>query len=136
VREKAMRTVLTLDRALEPILAAILALLDVPEEDAQWQVLDPPQRRRHTLEAVKRLLIRESQGQPVLVARIDRLPPEDKRLLQTAAVIGTEVSGPLLQTMLTRPKKRCTIAWHICRGRSSSTRPVCFTSAPIPSSMP
>jgi tetratricopeptide (TPR) repeat protein len=32
--------------------------------------------------------------QAVLAARIDRLPPEDKRLLQTAAVIGTEV--PLL----------------------------------------
>src|SRR4029077_7684092 len=29
--------------------------------------------------------------QAVLAARIDRLSPEDKRLLQTAAVIGTEV---------------------------------------------
>ena len=27
--------------------------------------------------------------QAVLAARIDRLPPEEKRLLQTAAVIGT-----------------------------------------------
>jgi predicted ATPase len=31
--------------------------------------------------------------QAVLAARIDRLPPEDKRLLQTAAVIGTEELG-------------------------------------------
>ena len=31
----------------------------------------------------------------VLAARIDRLPPEEKRLLQTAAVIGTEVPSPL-----------------------------------------
>src|SRR5262249_48333940 len=29
--------------------------------------------------------------QAVLAARIDRLPPEEKRLLQTAAVIGTDV---------------------------------------------
>src|SRR5262249_25988239 len=29
--------------------------------------------------------------QAVLAARIDRLPPEEKRLLQTAAVMGTEV---------------------------------------------
>src|SRR5262249_37736058 len=35
----------------------------------------------------------------VLAARIDRLPPEEKRLLQTAAVIGTEVPLPLLQTI-------------------------------------
>jgi tetratricopeptide (TPR) repeat protein len=37
--------------------------------------------------------------QAVLAARIDRLPPEDKRLLQTAAVIGTEVPLPLLRTI-------------------------------------
>src|SRR6266851_3429066 len=35
----------------------------------------------------------------VLAARIDRLPPEEKRLLQTAAVIGTEVPWPLLQAI-------------------------------------
>src|SRR5207237_1516126 len=37
--------------------------------------------------------------QALLAARIDRLPPEDKRLLQTAAVIGTEVPWPLLQAL-------------------------------------
>jgi len=58
---------LTLDRTLEPILPALLALLDVPVEDAPWQALDPGQRRQRTLDAVKHLLLRESQGQPVLV---------------------------------------------------------------------
>ena len=37
--------------------------------------------------------------QAVLAARIDRLPAEEKRLLQTAAVIGTEVPWPLLQAI-------------------------------------
>jgi len=37
--------------------------------------------------------------QALLAARIDRLPPEDKRLLQTAAVMGTEVPWPLLQAI-------------------------------------
>ena len=37
--------------------------------------------------------------QVVLAARIDRLPPEEKTLLQTAAAIGTEVSVPLLQAI-------------------------------------
>src|SRR5262249_8939722 len=37
--------------------------------------------------------------QAVLAARMDRLPPEGKRLLQTAAVIGTEVPLALLQTI-------------------------------------
>jgi class 3 adenylate cyclase/tetratricopeptide (TPR) repeat protein len=37
--------------------------------------------------------------QAVLAARIDRLPSEEKRLLQTGAVIGTEVPLPLLQAI-------------------------------------
>jgi tetratricopeptide (TPR) repeat protein len=40
----------------------------------------------------------------VLAARIDRLPPEEKRLLQTAAVIGTEVPLPLLQAIAELPE--------------------------------
>jgi class 3 adenylate cyclase/tetratricopeptide (TPR) repeat protein len=42
--------------------------------------------------------------QAVLAARIDRLPPEEKRLLQTAAVIGTEVPLPLLQAIAELPE--------------------------------
>src|SRR5262249_50637251 len=37
--------------------------------------------------------------QAVLAARIDRLPPEEKRLLQTAAVVGKDVPFPLLQAI-------------------------------------
>src|SRR5262249_6539585 len=43
--------------------------------------------------------------QAVLAARIDRLPPEDKRLLQTAAVIGTEVPLPLLHAIAELPEE-------------------------------
>jgi class 3 adenylate cyclase/tetratricopeptide (TPR) repeat protein len=37
--------------------------------------------------------------QAVLAARIDRLPPEDKRLLQAASVIGKDVPFPLLSAI-------------------------------------
>jgi tetratricopeptide (TPR) repeat protein len=43
--------------------------------------------------------------QAVLAARIDRVPLEDKRLLQTAAVIGTEVPLPLLQAIADVPEE-------------------------------
>jgi tetratricopeptide (TPR) repeat protein len=46
-----------------------------------------------------------STVQALLAARIDRLPPEDKRLLQTAAVIGAEVSWPLLQAIADMPEE-------------------------------
>jgi len=63
LREKVTGKLLTLDPALQPTLPAFLALLDVPGEDPQWQALDPAQRRQRTLEALKRLVLRESQVQ-------------------------------------------------------------------------
>jgi class 3 adenylate cyclase/tetratricopeptide (TPR) repeat protein len=66
-REKLTGRLLSLDRALESSLPALLWLLDLPVEDPQWQRLDPPQRHQRALEGVKRLLLRESQVQPVLV---------------------------------------------------------------------
>src|SRR5262249_57468019 len=43
--------------------------------------------------------------QAVLAARIDRLAPEDKSLLQTAAVIGTDVPFVLLQAIADMPEE-------------------------------
>jgi tetratricopeptide (TPR) repeat protein len=67
VRDKVTGKLLLLDRALEPDLAPLLWLLTVPVDDPAWDRLDAPERRQKTLDAVKRLLIRESQVQPVLV---------------------------------------------------------------------
>jgi tetratricopeptide (TPR) repeat protein len=67
IRERLTGKLLTLDPALGPTLPAFLSLLDVPVEDAAWQALDPPQRRQRTLDGLKRLLLRESQEQPLLL---------------------------------------------------------------------
>jgi len=67
IRERVAGKLLMLDRALEPLLTPLLALLDVPVAEAAWDALDPAQRRQRTLDAVKRLLLRESQVQPLLV---------------------------------------------------------------------
>ena len=67
IREKVTGKLLTLDKSLEPTLPAFLALLDVPVDDPMWQALDPFQRRQQTLGAVKRLLLRESQVQPLIL---------------------------------------------------------------------
>src|SRR5262249_52938215 len=67
IREKVTGKLLALDRALEPTLPALLSLLDVPGEDPAWQTMQPAQRRRHTLEGEKRLLLREAQEQPLVV---------------------------------------------------------------------
>src|SRR5207249_5027423 len=67
IREKVTGKLLTLDDSLRPTLPAVLALLDVPVDDATWQALDPLQRRQRTLDAVRRLLLREAREQPLLV---------------------------------------------------------------------
>jgi class 3 adenylate cyclase len=67
MREKLTGRLLTLDPALGPTLPAFLALLEVPVGDPAWQALDAAQRRQRTLDALKRLLLRESQVQPLLL---------------------------------------------------------------------
>jgi predicted ATPase len=67
MRQQLLGKVLDLDRTLEPLLPPLLGLLDVSGDDAASQARDPAQRRQHTLEALKPLLLRESQQQPLLL---------------------------------------------------------------------
>jgi class 3 adenylate cyclase/tetratricopeptide (TPR) repeat protein len=67
IRQKVIGKLLALDEVLQPTLPALFTLLDVPVEDPQWRVLEPLQRRQRTLEAVTRLLLRESEVQPLLL---------------------------------------------------------------------
>jgi tetratricopeptide (TPR) repeat protein len=67
IRAKVTGQVLTLDDALQETVPALLWLLDALPDDHAFLTLDPPQRRRRTLDALKRLLIRESLVQPVLL---------------------------------------------------------------------
>jgi class 3 adenylate cyclase len=67
IRAKVTGTVLTLDRGLEDTLPAITWLLDaLPPEDPFFS-FEPALRRRRSLEGVKRLLLRESRVQPLLL---------------------------------------------------------------------
>jgi tetratricopeptide (TPR) repeat protein len=67
VRAKVTGQILTLDEALQDILPALLSLLEVLPDDSPFRSLDPPQRRQRTLDALKRVLRRESQVQPLLL---------------------------------------------------------------------
>jgi class 3 adenylate cyclase/tetratricopeptide (TPR) repeat protein len=67
MRAKVTGQVLTLDDALQETIPALLALLDALPEDSPFQQLDPPQRRQRTLDALKRVLVHESQAQPLLL---------------------------------------------------------------------
>jgi tetratricopeptide (TPR) repeat protein len=67
IRAKVTGQVLTLDETLQDTLPALLALLDAVPNNSPFLQLDPPQRRRRTLDGLKRVLLRESQAQPLLL---------------------------------------------------------------------
>jgi class 3 adenylate cyclase/predicted ATPase len=67
VRAKVTGQVLTLDETMQETIPALLWLLDVLPDDSPFRTLEPAQRRQRTLEALKRVLLRESQVQPLLL---------------------------------------------------------------------
>jgi len=71
IRAKVVGRMTGLEGGLEALLPPILALLDVPVEDPGWTALDAAQRRRRTIDVVKRLLVTESQAQPLLLVLED-----------------------------------------------------------------
>jgi hypothetical protein len=66
-REKVTGKVLALDRALEDTLPYVFALLGITDPMSALPQMDSQVRRRSTLEAVKRILLRETLDPPDLI---------------------------------------------------------------------
>jgi hypothetical protein len=66
-REKINGRIITLDRALENALPYLFALLGLIEGDDPLVGMDRQARRRHTLDAIKRVILRESLNQPLMI---------------------------------------------------------------------
>jgi class 3 adenylate cyclase/tetratricopeptide (TPR) repeat protein len=85
IRAKVTGQVLTLDEALQDTIPALLSLLDALPEQSPFLTLDPPQQRQRTLDALKRVVLRESQVQPLLLVFEDLhwIDAETQALLNT-----------------------------------------------------
>src|SRR5258705_5944922 len=66
-REKVGGKVLMLDRSLEDTLPYLFALLGIEEQPLPLQQMDAQIRRRRTFEALKKLFLRESLNQPLIL---------------------------------------------------------------------
>ena len=66
-RVKVNGNVLTLDRSLEDTLPYLFALLGIIDGDDPLAQMDAQVRKRRTLDAIKRILLRESLNQPLMV---------------------------------------------------------------------
>ncbi len=66
-RERVIGKVLGLDRNLEDILPYLFALLGIEEQPSPLQQMDSQIRRKRTFEALKKLFLRESLKQPLVL---------------------------------------------------------------------
>jgi predicted ATPase len=66
-REKVLGKVLGLDRSLEDTLPYLFALLGLEDSTSSLHQMDPQIRRRRTFEVLKRLFLRESLNQPLIL---------------------------------------------------------------------
>jgi tetratricopeptide (TPR) repeat protein len=67
IRAKVTGQILTLDESLQETIPPLLSLFDALPEDSPFLHLDPPQRRQRILDGLKRILLRESQVQPLVL---------------------------------------------------------------------
>ncbi|MGT2460346.1 AAA family ATPase (plasmid) [Cupriavidus basilensis] len=105
-REKLTGKVLTLDRALEDTLPYLLQLLGAAESSSALAQMDTQIRQQRTFEAISRLLVRESQAQPLelIVEDLQWLDSETEAFL---GFLGESVaSARILLLVNFRPEYR------------------------------
>ena len=106
VRSKVTGTILTLDESLKDGVPAILGLLDALPAESAFLQQAPPQRRQATLEGLRRLIVRETQVQPVILVFEDLhwIDSETQALLD--ALVENVASARLLVAVNYRPEYR------------------------------
>ena len=103
---KIRRRVAALDEQMAEHVAPLLALFDVPTDDAHWEASDPPHRHRRTLDAVTALLERESRVTPLIVV-IEDLHAVDAETQELLDAITAKLANERLLLMIEhRPEYR------------------------------
>ncbi len=103
-RKKIAKRVVELDEKLKPILSPLQDLLSLKVEDEEYLKLEPKQRKERTFEALRDLLIRESQTRPLVLA-VEDLHWVDKTSEEFLDyLIGWLASARILLILLHRPE--------------------------------
>ena len=104
VRAKVTGNVLTLDEGLKDSVPPLLWVLDALPKDHEIIGLEPAARRTRTIEAVKRVLLRESRTQPLVLVFEDLhwIDAETQALLD--ALVESLPTTPILLAVNYRPE--------------------------------
>jgi class 3 adenylate cyclase/tetratricopeptide (TPR) repeat protein len=115
ITEKVAGRLLALgDSSPTPAVSPLLWLLDVATEDAAWERIDAPQRRRLALDAIKRLFLGESFVRPLILVMEDLhwVDAESQELLE--ALVDAAPTARMLLLVNYRPEYQ-----HAWAGRGS-----------------
>ncbi len=110
---KVRSHILALDKALEPLLPALLAVLDLPPNDTAWETLGAPQRRGLMVDGLKAVFLRESRRKPLILVLEDLHWFDQESLGFLDLLIDGLGAAPLLLLMTYRPEFR-----HAWTGKS------------------
>src|SRR5206468_11939884 len=116
IRARVSSHLITRDRSLAPFVPAFLALLDVPVDDPDWTELDPLRRRARTIEGIQRLLMSESQREPVVLALEDLHWADSETHAVLDAIIEALPDARILMIVSYRPEYQ-----HSWGGKSCCT---------------
>jgi transcriptional regulator with AAA-type ATPase domain/tetratricopeptide (TPR) repeat protein len=105
-RERVTDRLLGLDRALAPALPALTTLLDLPMGGEPWNELDAADRRARIQDAIKRLLVRQSREQALLLVFEDAhwIDSESQGVLD--ALVESLPTACILLLVVYRPEYR------------------------------
>ena len=106
IREKVTGKLLALDETLRGVLSPLVSALGAPTSDAQWEALGAAERRQRILDAVKRLVLRESQAQPVAVVFEDLHWIDDETQTLLDSFVESLPSARVLLLVNYRPEYR------------------------------
>jgi class 3 adenylate cyclase/tetratricopeptide (TPR) repeat protein len=141
--EKSYATQITMRRLSaqdsQAVVSSVLRRAKLPEDLARV-ILEKAEGNPFFLEELTRSLIERQSFSDlavpdtihgVLIARIDRLPEDHKRLLQTASVLGRELPLDLLQELWDRPDTLGPLLadlkhWEFLYEAPAAERPTCF----------
>jgi len=104
IKKKMAEKIAHLDENLEVVVPPLHDLLSLKVEDVNYMMLEPQQKRDRIFEAIRDLLIRESQNRPLIIA-IDDLQWIDKTSEEFLTyLIGWLANARILFIILYRPE--------------------------------
>jgi class 3 adenylate cyclase/tetratricopeptide (TPR) repeat protein len=103
-RQKVTGKVMALDRRLEDTLPYLFGLLGIQDSSDQLAQMDPQVKRRRILDAIKRVLLRESLKQPLMVIFEDLHWIDDETQAFLNLLADSIANAPFLMLVNYRPE--------------------------------